>query len=164
MPYSTLPAFWKYWVYYINPSTWFARGVLSATLPLVSVQCSSNEFARFDPPPGSTCGDYASSFVESVAMSGYLEDENATSNCGFCPYSTGAEYMQTLNVQASDKWPCAGYLIVYLIFNVFLVYFFTYTVRIKGWTFGFGVLTSGRDWLKSKLSRKHKDSQGDAEA
>ncbi|KAH7175291.1 ABC-2 type transporter [Dactylonectria macrodidyma] len=161
VPYSQLPSVWKYWLYYLNPATWLTRGVLSTILPLVSVECSEPEFARFDPPPGLSCGEYASSFVENISKAGYLQDQNATSGCGYCPYSNGAEYMQTLNVHVGDKWPCLGYLIVYVIFNCFLVYFFIYTARIKRWTFGFGLIFEGMRRLKNIFRQtKSEDKAG----
>ncbi|GJC92543.1 ABC-2 type transporter [Colletotrichum higginsianum] len=132
VPYDSMPVFWSQWMYFINPTTWFARGVLSAVLPPAAVQCAAAEFARFDPPPGSTCGQYAGRFVDEVAATGYLEDPNATSNCGYCPYNDGGEYMRTLNVYATDKWPSFGILVAFAIANWALVYFFIYTVRIRG--------------------------------
>ncbi|KAJ5016581.1 Brefeldin A resistance protein [Colletotrichum sp. SAR 10_99] len=136
VPYDSIPEFWRYWMYYINPTTWFTRGVLSAVLPPAAVQCASAEFARFNPPPGSTCGEYANNFVTQVAGTGYLENPNATSNCGYCPYNNGGEYMRTLNVFLTDKWPSFGILIAFAVANWALVYFFVYTVRIRRWTFG----------------------------
>lgn len=150
VPYASMPSFWKYWMYYINPTTWFSRGVLSAVLPPAVVQCSSAEFARFNPPPGSTCGQYADRFVNEVAMTGYLEDPNATSNCGYCPYNNGGEYMQTLNVHNSDKWPAFGILVAFAVANWALVYFFVYTVRIQGWSFGIATVTR---WCSKLLSK-----------
>ncbi|KAH8674955.1 ABC-2 type transporter [Ilyonectria robusta] len=159
VPYSALPGFWKYWLYYINPATWLSRGLLSTILPLVSVACSEPEFAHFDPPPGLSCAEYASSFVENIAKAGYLQDPNATSNCGYCPYNDGAEYMKTLNIHAGDKWPCLGYMVVYVVFNCFLVYLFIYTARIKRWTLGFGTLSGWMRGLKNKI-RQTKSDQG----
>ncbi|KAK2007669.1 ABC-2 type transporter [Colletotrichum eremochloae] len=141
VPYDSIPVFWKYWMYYINPTTWFSRGVLSAVLQPAAVHCSSVELARFNPPPGSTCGQYAERFVKEVARAGYLENPEATSNCGYCPYSDGSEYMRTLNVYSTDKWPSFGILVGFAVANWALVYFFVYTVRIKGWTFGISTVT-----------------------
>lgn len=137
-PYSTFPHFWKSWMYYINPLTWFSRGVLSAALPEIVVHCAEAEFAGFDPPAGQTCAEYAGQFLRDVAMGGYLQDQNATSDCGYCAYNDGTEYMRVLNVERNDKWPCLGYMIAFGVANWCLVYFFIYTTRIKGWTFGFG--------------------------
>lgn len=123
------------------------------------MKCSEPEFAHFDPPPGLSCAEYASSFVENIAQAGYLQDPNATSNCGYCPYNDGAEYMKTLNIHAGDKWPCLGYMVVYVVFNCFLVYLFIYTARIKRWTLGFGTLAGWVRGLKNKI-RPTKSDEG----
>lgn len=138
VPYAAYPVFWKYWMYYVNPITWWLRGVLSAVLPNVRIECAEQEFTRFDPPPGSTCADYAGNFVTSIAQAGYLKDPLATQNCEYCPYRDGAEYMRNLNVHADDKWRCFGIFLAFVIINWMLVYFFIYTVRVRGWSFGLG--------------------------
>lgn len=137
-PYSDYPVFWKYWMYYLNPTTWWMRGVISSTFPSVQIQCQPSEATRFNPPPGQTCRDYAGNFVDNLTKVGYLLDDNATSNCGYCPYKTGSEYMQNLNVHEGDKWRCFGIFLAFVIVNWFLVYFFIYTVRVRGWSFGMG--------------------------
>ncbi|CRK18696.1 hypothetical protein BN1723_011660 [Verticillium longisporum] len=152
-PYYAMPAFWKYWMYYVNPSTWFSRGVLSAVLPAVAVRCAPAELARFDPPPGSTCGEYAGGFVSSVAGAGYLEDPSATSDCGFCPYNDGGEYMASLNVQAGDKWPAFGIMVAFAVANWALVYLFVYAFRVRGWTFGLGGLSGRVAAVKARVVR-----------
>ncbi|KAJ5674748.1 ABC multidrug transporter atrF [Penicillium maclennaniae] len=137
-PYADYPVFWKYWMYYVNPVTWWLRGVLSSVLPEVRIECASEEYTRFNPPPGQTCQQYAGNFVQNIARAGYLSDPNATSNCEYCPYSTGAEYMANLNVHTGDKWRCFGIFLAFVIINWALVYFFIYTVRVRGWSFGIG--------------------------
>ncbi|KAK1984440.1 ABC-2 type transporter [Colletotrichum cereale] len=154
VPYDSIPVFWKYWMYYINPTTWFTRGVLSAVLPPVIVRCSPVELARFNPPPGSTCSQYAERFVKEIAGAGYLENPDATSNCGYCPYSNGSEYMRTLNVHSSDKWPSFGILVAFALVNWALVYFFVYTVRIKGWTFGIATVAKQCSKVLGRFRRR----------
>lgn len=150
-PWQTMPAVWKYTAYYANPTTWYMRGVLSTILPLFPIRCSENELARFSPPSGSTCGDYASEFLDQPGITGYLANPDATSNCGFCEFSSGEEYMGTLNVHLGDKWPSLGYMFAFVIGNWALFYFFTYTIRVKGWTFGFGPLAAGLKKMKSRV-------------
>lgn len=154
-PYSMLPVFWKYWMYYVNPSTWWIAGVLSATLNGVPVECADAEFARFTAPAGESCQTYAGSFAEQAG--GYVQ-ELAGGVCGYCQYRNGDEYLATLNIQPGDKWPDFGYFIVFVITNYMLVYFFIYTVRIKGWSFGFGYLFGGLgkllDMVKGLFKRK----------
>ena len=65
---------------------------------------------------------------------------NDTTNCGYCQFSSGVEYMQTLNIEPTDKWRYFGIFLAFCISNWALVYFFIYTVRIKGWSFGLGRL------------------------
>ncbi|KAH8743177.1 hypothetical protein F5883DRAFT_656008 [Diaporthe sp. PMI_573] len=84
---------------YIDPLTWFSRGVLSAALPEAVVHCAEIEFARFDHPAGQTCVEYAGQFLWDVVMDGYLQDQNVTSDCGYCAYNDGTEYMRVLNVE-----------------------------------------------------------------
>jgi ATP-binding cassette subfamily G (WHITE) protein 2 (SNQ2) len=61
----------------------------------------------------------------------------------YCPYSNGAEFLQTLNVQAGDKWRDFGIFLAFCVSNWALVYFFIYTVRIRGWSFGFATIFGG---------------------
>ncbi|OOQ82088.1 ABC drug exporter AtrF [Penicillium brasilianum] len=139
-PYAAYPVFWKYWMYYVNPVTWWLRGVLSAVLPDVQIECATLETTRFNPPPGKTCAQYAGHFVDQVAKAGYLVNGSATQDCQYCPYKTGAEYMANLNVHRNDKWHCFGIFLAFVIINWMLVYFFIYTVRVRGWSFGLGYI------------------------
>ena len=159
-PYSTLPVFWRYWVYWLVPSTYWIGGVMAATLSQITVQCAPSETAMFDPPPGQTCAQYASAFVQQAGR-GYLTNPEATAACGYCQYRNGVEYMKTLNVDPSDKWKYFGVFAAFCISNWALVYFFIYTVRVKGWSFGFGTVFGwlGRlvDWVEGVFRRKGKE-------
>lgn len=140
-PYATLPVFWRYWMYYLNPSTYWLGGVLAATLDGQRVQCTPSETAVFDTPGGQTCAAYARDFLESAQ--GYLLNPNDTSGCQYCPYTLGNDYLTTLNIRASDKWRNFGIFLAFCVSNWALVYFFIWSVRIKGWRFGFGYVFGG---------------------
>ncbi|CZS90679.1 probable ATP-binding multidrug cassette transport protein [Rhynchosporium graminicola] len=137
-PYAQLSVFWRYWLYWLNPSTYWIGGVLAATLSKAEVQCTPQEAAYFNPPPGQSCSQYASAFVSTAT--GYLTNPDATTNCGYCQFKSGVEYMATLNIEPKDKWRYFGIFLAFCISNWALVYFFIYTVRIKGWSFGLGRL------------------------
>ncbi|KAM3071184.1 ATP-binding cassette transporter snq2 [Clarireedia jacksonii] len=160
-PYAQLSVFWRYWVYYLNPSTYWIGGVIAATLSSTPVRCAPQEAAYFNPPSGETCASYANDFVSMA--SGYLTNPDATSNCGYCPYSNGVEYMRTLNVEPSDKWRNFGIFLAFCISNWALVYFFIYTVRIRGWSFGFATIFGGLGKLmgraKGAFTKKGKKEQ-----
>ncbi|KAF5025881.1 hypothetical protein F66182_2000 [Fusarium sp. NRRL 66182] len=155
-PYASLPVFWKYWMYYVNPSTYWIGGILAATLDGAPIECSPQETAKFDAPPNQTCQEYAGGFADSAG--GYLVNPNATSACEFCPMSSGNDYLASLNISASDKWRDFGIFLAFCVSNWMLVYFFIYTVRIRGWSFGFGTVFGGLGklvgYIKKPFQRK----------
>ncbi|CAN9359873.1 ABC drug exporter AtrF [Alternaria alternata] len=153
-PYEMMPVFWRYWMYYVNPSTYWIGGVLSATLTGIPVQCQESETAIFDAPPGQSCSSYAGAFAS--ASPGYLLNPEATSGCQYCPYSVGDDYLATINVKASDKWRDFGIFLAFCISNWALVYFFVWSIRIKGWKFGFGMVGNGVGKAKKMLGGKKK--------
>jgi len=61
--------------------------------------------------------------------------------------------MQSLNISPKDKWGYFGIFLGFCVSNWFLVYFFIYTVRIRGWSFGFGTLFAVLGKLVGVLKR-----------
>ncbi|ATY61789.1 ABC drug exporter [Cordyceps militaris] len=139
VPYEQLAVFWRYWMYYVNPSTYFVGGVLSSTLAHQQVRCADSEAAHFTPPSGKTCAEFAGDFVVKAGR-GYLIDPNATDMCGYCPYADGTQYLASLHIEPSQKWRDFGIFLAFCISNWALVYFFIYTVRVRRWSFGFNYL------------------------
>ena len=143
-------------MYYLNPSTYWIGGVIAATLRDQPIICADNEAARFNPPPGQTCTEYAGAFVKSINR-GYLTNPDANEDCGYCQYANGIEYMNTLNIVPDDKWKYLPIFLAFCISNWALVYFFIYTVRVKQWGFGlgyiFGPLGKLADALETGIGR-----------
>jgi ATP-binding cassette subfamily G (WHITE) protein 2 (SNQ2) len=112
-------------------------------------------------PPGQTCSSYAGAFAS--ASPGYLLNPDATAGCQYCPYSVGDDYLATIHIKASDKWRNFGIFLAFCISNWALVYFFVWSIRIKGWSFGFGALFGGLGKgvgkLKGMLSGKKKKEE-----
>lgn len=137
-----MPSPWRYFLYFATPSTYWVGGILSAILDGQPVNCTLDESARFLTPPGETCESYAGTFVAQTG--GYLLP-NTTSGmgvgeCAYCPYTTGNDYLATLNLDAGVKWPYLGIFMAFCVSNWLLVYFFVWTVRVKGFSFGIGKL------------------------
>ena len=88
-PRELMPAVWKYTAYYVGPFTYWISGIVTMILPRLSVQCAESEWTRFQPPPNSTCIDYAQSWLEEAK--GYLANPEATSDCGYCQYASGED-------------------------------------------------------------------------
>ena len=101
-PYHEMEPFWRSWLYWANPATYWIGGVLGATLDGTEVHCSPDETAMFDTPPGQSCFEYAGAFAEQAG--GYLLNPNATEGCQYCVYQNANQYLETINFKAEDKW------------------------------------------------------------
>ncbi|WWC67189.1 uncharacterized protein I206_101096 [Kwoniella pini CBS 10737] len=103
VPYPQITAFWRYWLYYLNPFNYLIGGLVSRIMWDVDVQCAEEEFGIFTPPNGQTCQAYMTDFLSQNP--GYLDDPNSTTQCKFCPYSKGYEYLESLNLgNKIDGW------------------------------------------------------------
>jgi ABC-type multidrug transport system permease subunit len=60
-------------LYYLNPFTRLLGGLLVFPIWDVQVQCEMNEMAIFNPPAGSTCGDYLQAYLAN-SPPGYLDN------------------------------------------------------------------------------------------
>ena len=151
-------------MYWVNPATYWIGGVLAAVLKNTQVVCLEGETGVFDPPPGQTCGEYAGRFVQEGR--GYIVNPDARQNCGYCPYRNGPEYLATLNIDPGQKWRDCGIFLVFVCTNWMLVYFFIWSVRVKGFSFGMGwlfgtlrkavrLVTGGWSQLGAKTGQEH---------
>ncbi|GAB1527106.1 ATP-binding cassette transporter snq2 [Rhizoctonia solani] len=127
-PYNQLVHFWK-WMYRLSPFTYLIEGVYTNGVGRTSTQCSQVEIQTINPPSGQSCGAYMNQYISQ--MGGYLLNSNDSSNCQFCPRSSADAYLTQLNMSFSHRWRNVGFLFVYIIFNVFLVFVFTYIFRIR---------------------------------
>ncbi|KAK3396685.1 ABC-2 type transporter-domain-containing protein [Sordaria brevicollis] len=159
--WEQMNAAWRWWLYYLNPATYWIGGVLSATVRGQTVRCAGEgEMAVFVTPRGEGCEGFAGGWVDGVGR-GYLE------TCGYCPYKNGGEYLESLNVREGEMWRDFGIFVGFCVSNWLLVYFFIYTVRVKGWSFGFGlvgrvagaVVGTLKDTVGGLFGRKEKDGE-----
>ncbi|EAA35951.1 hypothetical protein GE21DRAFT_25 [Neurospora crassa] len=145
VPWAQMNVAWKWWLYYINPATYWIGGNMAAVLRGQTVHCTNNEMAVFRPPVGESCQSFAGTWLSDVGK-GYLTTIGVGNDggfeCGYCPYADGEEYLASLNVKSSQMWRNFGIFAAFCVSNWALVYFFIYTVRVKGWSFGFGFVTS----------------------
>ncbi|KAI4716566.1 putative ABC transporter [Aureobasidium sp. EXF-10727] len=153
-PYASIPVFWRFWMYYVNPSTYWISGVLAKTLDGIRVECTPSETAMFNVPNGQTCQSYAGAFAASAG--GYLLNPDASADCQYCPYEYANGYLASLNIKASQAWRDLGIFCIFVVSNWALVYFFIYTVRIKGWSFGFGKLFGALGSLVGAIKKPFK--------
>lgn len=96
MPYSYIQPFWRYWLYYLDPFNYLIGGLLEPVVWDVVVQCKDSELTMIPLPANATCGEYMADFLSAEA--GYVVDPSSTTSCQYCPYSSGADYLRTLNI------------------------------------------------------------------
>ena len=55
------------------------------------------------------------------ASPGYLLNPDATSDCQYCAYSSGDQYLSTLSISADEKWRDFGVFLVFVMPIFFVV-------------------------------------------
>jgi len=128
IPPKSLPGFWRSWMYPLDPYHYFLEGVVTTVLNDVPVECKSSEFLRFNVGSGfATCGEYMKNFLSFAP--GYLEDSNATTNCGYCPFTTGSDFYSQFEWANGHRWRNYGIMWGYFLFNIGLVILFVFLFR-----------------------------------
>lgn len=62
---------------------------------------------------------------------GYLANPDDTSNCGYCPYTTGVNYMDGTGYHYSQRWRDWGLSILFIVSNIAVAFGMTYLLRIR---------------------------------
>lgn len=131
-PLSQLVGFWHF-MYHLSPFTYLISGMMSNVAHNLKITCAPQELNIFSPPPDfdGTCQDYAGPFVQQAI--GYIVNPEATSDCEYCRFSVGDDYLMTVNMSWSHRWRNAGFLWAYIVFNIAAVFFFFYLTRVATW-------------------------------
>lgn len=124
---SLMPRFWTF-MYRVSPYTYLIQSFVSTVLHNRRVECSSTEFSYLDPPSGSTCGEFLDPFLQ--FNTGYITNENLTSNCEYCPYSYGDEYFAIFGINFDQRYRNFGLMWVYFLFNTSAMIFCFWLFRI----------------------------------
>ncbi|KAJ2826531.1 ATP-binding cassette transporter snq2 [Coemansia erecta] len=129
VPKALMPKFFRSWLYYVSPFTYYLEGAISSELHGSKVVCKPEELYTFEPPSNSTCGDYAGEWVKQAT--GYITNLDATSACKYCPYSVGDEYLATVSWEFSHRWRNFGIMIVFLAFNIAFAIFMVRIYKVN---------------------------------
>jgi ABC-type multidrug transport system permease subunit/ABC-type multidrug transport system ATPase subunit len=123
VPYQQIQAFWRYWIYWMNPFNYLMGSMLTFTIFDVEVKCKDSEFALFDPPNGTTCGEYLSEFMQGMGARMNVLDVDATSGCRVCQYTRGSDYLLGVNLKDYYYgWRDAAIVALFAISSYALVY------------------------------------------
>jgi ATP-binding cassette subfamily G (WHITE) protein 2 (SNQ2) len=89
-PEPVTPTGWR-WYYKVSPLFYVGEGNTVTILKDLQLRCDSAEKSLFEPPNGSTCAQYAASFLETAT--GYLMNPDSSSKCEYCRYRDGQSYV-----------------------------------------------------------------------
>ncbi|RPB21384.1 ABC transporter CDR4 [Terfezia boudieri ATCC MYA-4762] len=112
---DVFPRFWIF-IYWLSPLTYIVSGVLSTGVANTLVECSDIEILNFQPENGATCGEWMSDWIK--AAGGYLVNENATRDCGFCTVRETNAFLKLVGSDYDVRWRNWGLLMVYCVINV----------------------------------------------
>lgn len=123
VPYSQLQAFWRYWIYYLNPFTYLMGSLINFALFDKTIEGTESELAIFNPPANESCTEFLSSYLRGVGSRSNLLNPDATSDCRVCQYTSGADYLYTLNLK-DFYYACrdAAIVVVFVFSSYGLVY------------------------------------------
>ncbi|KAJ4245050.1 hypothetical protein NW762_014260 [Fusarium torreyae] len=123
IPYSQIEPFWRYWMYYIDPFNYLMSSLLMFTTWDKPVHCKTEELAIFDPAPNTTCGEYLADYQAGMGKATNLLNPGDTASCQVCQYTSGEDYLRTLNLNGEYYgWRNAGIVVVFVIGIYGLVY------------------------------------------
>ena len=116
-------------MYRVSPFTYLVGGFLATGIANTRVTCADNEFLTFQPgQAGQTCIDYMQNYIN--GFGGYLQNEQATSDCQYCTYDDSNVFLSGVSISYSDRWRNFGILWAFIIFNIVMAVFFYWLVRV----------------------------------
>ncbi|KAH7349025.1 ABC transporter [Pyrenochaeta sp. MPI-SDFR-AT-0127] len=123
VPYSQIQAFWRYWMYYLNPFSYLMGSLLVFADWDWEVHCTEAEFAKFNPPLGETCAQYLEAWMAGPGSRMNLVNPDASADCRVCQYTRGRDYLHGVNLaEYYYGWRDAAICVIFAISSYALVY------------------------------------------
>ncbi|KJR83161.1 uncharacterized protein SPSK_03859 [Sporothrix schenckii 1099-18] len=118
---ANMPAFWRSWLYQLDPFTRLIGGMVVTALHDLPVVCKEAELNVFQPPSNMTCEDYMEPFF-SRGGSGYIANPTSMSDCGYCAYKVGDQFYEPLNLSFDNRWRDLGIYLSFIASNVIIIF------------------------------------------
>ncbi|KAI6304094.1 hypothetical protein MCOR22_000612 [Pyricularia oryzae] len=128
VPPAQIPAFWRDWMYWLSPFHYLLEALLGVAVHAQPLECSPDELARFEPPPGSSCEEYAGPYV---AQAGGRLRTGQGGMCELCQYADGDQFAASFSVYYYNRWRDVGIFCGFIVFNYAVVYLATW-LKFKG--------------------------------
>lgn len=132
-PPDALPGFWEF-MWRLSPLAYWINGVVGTVTHDRRIECSRTELSVFDPPAGTTCGQYLDAFLQQ--STGQLMNPSATAGCEYCRFTYADQYVTEFKIEWGDRWRNFGILWVYIAFNIAMATVLYYLFRVKKWRRG----------------------------
>ncbi|KAF2181432.1 ABC transporter [Zopfia rhizophila CBS 207.26] len=129
-PEPVTPSGWK-WYYNLSPLFYFGEGITVDVLQDLQIKCDPSETSIFNPPSGTTCGEYAADFLKEAT--GYIINAESTIGCQYCRYHDGQSYYTQYGYEFANRYKNIGIFIGFIAFNYTMVIALVYLTRIKKW-------------------------------
>lgn len=122
IPKPSMPRFWRYWLYELNPFTRLISGMVVTELHDTPVRCADWEFNTFTPPSGQSCESYAADFMK--VAPGYLRNASETAKgvCQYCAFKVGDEFYNTLQLSFDHRWRDFGIFLAFVGSNLIILF------------------------------------------
>ncbi|KAG6029740.1 hypothetical protein E4U41_000287 [Claviceps citrina] len=143
---KALPGFWTF-MYRVSPFTYWIGGIVATELHERAIHCSDIELNVFNPPRGSTCGEYLQPLLSTAG--GALKNPEATSQCQYCGVVSADQLLAGSDIFWSDRIRNFGIMWAYVAFNILMAILLYYLFRVKTWK------------RKSRASRPKTQHQGE---
>jgi ATP-binding cassette subfamily G (WHITE) protein 2 (SNQ2) len=110
-------------IYYLDPFNYLMSSLLIFTTWDTKVTCNASELSIFDPPQGQTCQQYLAPFQQGMGVGSNLLNPDAEAQCQVCQFTTGADYLRTLNLpEEYFGWRNAAIVVLFSFSSYALVY------------------------------------------
>lgn len=129
VPWKAMPQPFHGAFFWLSPLRWFYGGLNAELVTQQTITCTQEQLTRFQPPPGSTCAAYAADFLRTAT--GYLDNPSATADCGYCQYSTGADYVSNLGYEYGDRWRDWGVGLCFCVSNIAFFYALVWFFKVR---------------------------------
>ena len=87
------------------------------------VNCTEQELAIFDPPNGSTCQEYLTSYMSGIGARTNLLNPSDSTGCRVCQYRVGSDYLADLNLpDYYYGWRDAAIVALFVVSGYCMVY------------------------------------------
>jgi ABC-type multidrug transport system permease subunit len=124
------PRFWIF-MYRVSPFTYWVAGIVATQLHGRPVECSEDETSIFNPPSGTTCGQYLEPILSQAP--GQLQNPNDTESCRYCSLKNADQYLAGSRISYDERWRNFGIMWAYIFFNIFIAVTTYWAFRVKKW-------------------------------